>query len=120
MCFVRVHVQTHVLQHLEDCAYIALVVICSVRPNHYVVKIDVTEFADELVKCSHYSSLMYGWGILKSHWHDQPFIKTQWDVNGCQVYMIRMHSSLKKTVCHIYCHPYLAFSTIIENVINLR
>ena len=72
----------------------------------------MAKFSKQLPQSSIYMLLVNIWGVLKSHRHNEPLIQTQWCIHCCQWYVFRLHLSLEKTICHVYCDPDLTLHTV--------
>ena len=70
-------------------------------PDNNVIQVNMADASYEWAESGSDSPLVNRWCIFDSHWHYDPFVKAPRCVYRCKFYVIRVHASLKKTVCHV-------------------
>ena len=74
--------------------------------------------ANDFMECVSYSTLVCGWSIASTLWHDSPFIEAPWCSYSGEVDVIRVYSSLEERVGHVHFSEYLSLPTVSEYVID--
>ncbi len=95
----------------QGCQYlldVSKVIRHRVRPDYYIVQIDMTELADEGPKGCTHPPLVSRWGVSAPHGHDQPFIESEWCSHHREMNIVRVHTGLKERVCHVNFPPDLS------------
>ena len=64
--------------------------------------------------------LVCSWGVMASHWHNNPFPKAKRSEGHCKFDMFWQNTHLEKGIHHIHFTPNLAFGTVSKDVINVR
>ena len=64
-------------ERLENKMNVANVLFNGLRPNDYVVEVNMTDLTDEVAQCGEHLVLVCGRRIAASHWHYRPLIKTE-------------------------------------------
>ena len=114
-CLLGVTIEFVVFKRVQYCGNVLDMGVNGFGPDDDIVKVHMADSPNEGAERGCYSSLMDCWGILDSHRHHDPLIKTPRSVYRSEFYVVRVHACLEKTVSHVDGSEEHAISTIRQD-----
>jgi hypothetical protein len=99
--FLFIEVQTVFLEMGENHFNMSLMFLNQIRPNHYIIQVDVAKFPYIIRKSSCHAALINWRRVVESYRHNYLFVQAKRCSNSSIFNMIRVHVCVEETICHI-------------------